>query len=453
VFEFTSKNKLSFAKEMVSRIRKGVVLRHLFARRSLHKSEEQLECDGNDFKELEFERHDANEGVMIEVAQVTHGLEFSFISNSLPLALKFNSDKNVMEPYNKLNRKRKLLIEVNEVNLSNYMHPSVNMERLSFLLFHQMQEDIVAKSVDNQKSELSSLLKVFLGNSPEIEVKLWSAIRCKGDKDIDMDPFIIKSTNAQKRNKHSSRLVDNFSCLEIRNHDNVLQLVKVASIISVCDTETDIKNVYLIVIPFEETLPNKSATILPYSTYCYQTAAKKGVRQTISFMIESNSVNFPACVIPLEEARNEQKYTSLDFKNNCFKDWRFRQITIPKFKTIHLNEFNDDPKRKLCVQEKDDPDDELQLPLYLNDDEIEKVDNERHFMKDVPLAPDSEFSHNDRKRNNSRSSSSSSESEDDADSEDKNHHDNNKKSKLHGTTSDSSTSSSDDDDNECEADD
>ena len=452
MFEFTSKNKLSFAKEMVSRIRKGVVLRHLFARRSLHKSEEQLEG-----VMIEVELHDANEGVMIEVAQVTRGLEFSFISNSLPLALKFNSDKNVMEPY-KLNRKRKLpplrrplLIEVNEANLSNYMHPSVNMERLTFLLFHQMQEDLVAtKSVDNQKSEPSSLLKVFLGsNSPKIEVKLWSAIRCKGDKDIDMDPFIIKSTNAQKRNKHSSRLVDNFSCLEIRNHDNVLQLVKVASIISVCDTETDIKNVYLIVIPFEETLPNKSATILPYSTYCYQTA-KKGVRQIRSFMVEFNSVNFPACVIPLEEARNEQKYTSLDFQNKCFKDWRFRQITIPKFNTIHLNEFNDDPKRKLCVQEKDDPDDELQLPLYLNDDEIEKVDNERHFMKDVPLAPDSEFSHNDRKRNNSRSSSSS-ESEDDADSEDrKNHHDNNKKSKLHGTTSDSSTStsSSDDDDNE-----
>ena len=83
-----------------------MVLRHLFARRSLHKSEEQLECDENDFKELEFELHDANEGVMVEVAQVTRGLEFSFISNSLPLPLKFNSDKNVMEPY-KLNRKRK----------------------------------------------------------------------------------------------------------------------------------------------------------------------------------------------------------------------------------------------------------------------------------------------------------------------------------------------------------
>ena len=93
----------------------------------------------------------------------------------------------------------------------------------------------------------------------------------------------------------------------------------------------DIKTVYLIIISFEETQPNKSTSVLPYSTYCYKsdkTANKRLGCQINSFMVEFNSVNFPACVIPLEEARNEQKYTSLDFQNKCFKDWRFRQITI-----------------------------------------------------------------------------------------------------------------------------
>jgi hypothetical protein len=370
---------------MVKRIRKKLIINHLKARGRLEKSRLLLTgvavsddssasglSDGDDvsdYSDEEFNARSKTTNSSVSTIIVSE-LKFNLVISFPSVIMKYNTNFDNIGP----------LIANDANNMNKYIHQSINVDTIGYLLLQQMR-------VPSDEPRINNLIGNFFLQKPEIELKLLSGINCKGNDKLEMSAFKIHSNNGYRKNKRDkTKFVDNFSCLEINLIGNI-KTVKVASIISIRNKNNinSEPKVYLVVIPFINKKPNQGTSILPYPIYGYETITSGPRRgQIVSEIVELDVVNGPACVIAIGEAREERIFTSEQFMNGCHQSWRYRQIFIPKLATFELkpNAFEDDGLKRKQVNPDDDINGEAQLPLDLEDDAVHEIYKKRHKKND-----------------------------------------------------------------------
>lgn len=230
-------------------------------------------------------------------------------------------------------------VERNVKEVSQYIHPFLSMQSFSDILYTNASDDLIYMlSYFNAKGQHSG-----------IGLEVLSHITCEGNKEIGVEPFVIKCNQRVHKNKKNSisnhRDIATYSHLVIRwNDDQTDSVVKVMAIVHLKSIQTKLERkqdwrqlgrVVLLVAKMD-IHKQTTANCLPYDKLSYTFTQEKRSTYNQEFdVIELESIRKPVCVIPVYS--NIQTAT----KKECYNDRAGGTRQARHFRFYMVNYKND----------------------------------------------------------------------------------------------------------------